>query len=428
MDRLPLQPNSPVKPLSKDTRDFRIGYVFQLPKISEIPLTDWFFDTPLEIKNQADRASDGLDDMCVAAGATSVAEDHEGMLLDEGYAFAKMKQLMGDWQEFGGDLRTMAKAACKFGFLPKSKSPFSDRKRNFVANWENWPDIYDEYAAEHAQASYFLIEGPYDYFDNIRAALWLFREKKHSVLAASYWYPAYAFPAVIPKVPQTAQPTAHAFKVRIGQKIIDGVPHLAIQQSYGEGAGENGTQYFPREVVNREWKDFGAFMFVDIDPEDVKQMKVSILQRIIRLLQKMLYVVQSAPPPTITPAPAPTPEPVPEPVPEPESLQDMARRVCGEEKLAQSMTADLMATIHGESSWNPTAINRNDNGTTDYGLCQFNSKWYIGPTLEVKTPEEALQNPEKCVRVMARAFLRGRAIDWIAYRNGSYKKYLSLYS
>ena len=44
------------------------------------------------------------------------------------------------------------------------------------------------------------------------------------------------------------------------------------------------------------------------------------------------------------------------------------------------------------------------------------------------TPEEALNDPEKCVRVMARAFKRGRAIDWIAYRNGSYKQYLPLYS
>jgi hypothetical protein len=112
-----------------------------------------------------------------------------------------------------------------------------------------------------------------------------------------------------------------------------------------------------------------------------------------------------------------------------ESLADMVLRVCREEKLSATATAELFATISGESQFNPRAINNNRDEhnvivSTDYGLCQLNSRWYIGPNKDVKTPDEALSNPEKCVRVMARAFKAGRADDWIAHRNGAYLMYL----
>ena len=81
---------------------------------------------------------------------------------------------------------------------------------------------------------------------------------------------------------------------------------------------------------------------------------------------------------------------------------------------------DLVATIWAESNMDDRAINKNANGTTDYGLCQFNDYWYKNAI----SPEDALNDPEKAVNVMAQAWQSGRANDWIAFRNKTYLKYL----
>src|ERR1051325_436402 len=113
-------------------------------------------------------------------------------------------------------------------------------------------------------------------------------------------------------------------------------------------------------------------------------------------------------------------------LPKSETIEGMIVRVCKEEGLSAQLSIELYATIGAESGFNLNAQNKNKDGTTDYGLCQLNSYWYIGPNQSVKTPAQALSNPELCVRVMARAFKAGRANDWIAHRSGAYKTYLPL--
>ena len=69
---------------------------------------------------------------------------------------------------------------------------------------------------------------------------------------------------------------------------------------------------------------------------------------------------------------------------------------------------------------NPNAKNVNKNGTTDWGLCQFNDYWSSSQI----TPWEALNNPRKAVTLMAREVKAGRIWRWVAYNNGAYKKFL----
>ena len=45
---------------------------------------------------------------------------------------------------------------------------------------------------------------------------------------------------------------------------------LIAVNSYGEGAGKNGKHRVSREVIETYVKRFGAYMMVDIAPEDVK--------------------------------------------------------------------------------------------------------------------------------------------------------------
>jgi len=101
-------------------------------------------------------------------------------------------------------------------------------------------------------------------------------------------------------------------------------------------------------------------------------------------------------------------------------MEIMIRTIAREEGLSRAWEEILVAVIKCESGLNPRAINRNRDGTTDYGLCQFNDWWYRN----IISPEEALNNPEKAVRVMCQQFKKGRAMDWVCYKFGKYRKYL----
>lgn len=117
-------------------------------------------------------------------------------------------------------------------------------------------------------------------------------------------------------------------------------------------------------------------------------------------------------------------------------VEAMVRRVCTEEGMNYTQIELIVAVIWAESGMNPKAINRkNRNGSVDYGLCQFNDArrddlkhdYWIGPGKKFSTPEEVLNDPEKCVRVMCWRVKQKNGIkDWAAFNNGSYLKYLKV--
>lgn len=430
---LPLKPN-------RKRKKYRLGNAFPLPRIQDVPLIDFELDeNPIE--DQTLKA-DTLDDMCTAYALTSVLEPQEGVQLDPGYSFAKGKQREGRYDTFGLDLDDIGMTAIKWGALPLSKSPFPDKPRSFVANWKNWPALYDHYAKEHKQAAMLWVKGPYDTFDNIRASLWLLKNlpeprRRAGIMAGAYWHFETGEDGVVRRY-LGGKDVGHAFRIR-GQQMVNGVPHLLVQNSYGTGNGFRGLYYFPREIVNQTFAPYGQAIFVDMTSEELEKIEhrfIAILKSFVRLLTGQLEDITPKPIPAETPVePKPTPEPMPE-----ETLQDMARRVCKEVGLTTNMTRDLMATIHGESGWNPRARGINyKKGTkivlsTDWGLCQFNDAknakgvpYWIGPGAAFSSVDEVLSNPEKCVRVMCQTWKRGRARDWSAFRFGHYKQYLHLY-
>src|SRR3990167_9533720 len=179
---------------------------------------------------------------------------------------------MGDSKPWGADLRSACKSHQKFGALPKDKSPMNLTTESIdtLRDWKNWHEKFDEEAKPYKKKSYFRVDnGVYDTFDNIRASLWKHREEKRFVVTGAVWQSAWN--SVVPKT-KSSVVGGHAFTV-IGQKMIVGEqgaePYLVVQNSYGKNFGDNGLNYFPREVVNREFT-FGSFMFLDRDPEEVK--------------------------------------------------------------------------------------------------------------------------------------------------------------
>lgn len=101
-------------------------------------------------------------------------------------------------------------------------------------------------------------------------------------------------------------------------------------------------------------------------------------------------------------------------------MELMIREMAKEKGLREQTTDILVAVIKCESGLNPRAINKNSNGTIDYGLCQFNDYWYHN----IISPEVALNNPKKAVEVMIEQLKKNRANDWICYRSKKYKEFL----
>lgn len=253
-----------LRELPPDGRDFTLGGVFGDGSLVDVPDGDFFVGVPLGIKDQKDS------DYCTAFAACAVSEDQEKVKLSPYYNFAKTKQIMGDKDSWGADLRSACKSFVKYGSVKDDEDPWYVKKnpfdRELVADWTKWPPIYDELAAKHKKKSYFKVQGPTgNMFNDIRIALWKHRKDRASVLVGLKWRHHWSNLAggIIDEVGEGSY-TPHAFKI-FGQKEINGKIYLIAQLSNGTENGDKGFFYLAEEVVS-ETAPYGAFMFKDIDP------------------------------------------------------------------------------------------------------------------------------------------------------------------
>lgn len=111
----------------------------------------------------------------------------------------------------------------------------------------------------------------------------------------------------------------------------------------------------------------------------------------------------------------------------PANCRHNVRVIADLEGLTTQQKIDLSSTVHCESNYNPSCVHPNIvNGavsSTDYGICQINDYWHIGPGKDFPSSQYVLQNPEACVRWMARQFKAGNARAWVCYLKGMYLNY-----
>ena len=88
-------------PLKKDNRDYSYTKVFGALVL--LPTSDFLVGETYMIEDQKGS------DYCTAYAVSTISEIQEGIDLDPLYAFAKIKQIAGDWKPWGADLRS----ACK---------------------------------------------------------------------------------------------------------------------------------------------------------------------------------------------------------------------------------------------------------------------------------------------------------------------------
>lgn len=246
----------------EDPNIFKVGAVFDLPALSELP-EEFTISLP-RVLDQGDT------DFCTAAASGILTEAHEGVELAWPWVFAVGKLLEGEGPDtFGLQLQTVCKVLCKFGIPEVADLPpgFLNQSPEILRRIENWdPELYNK-ALKHQQGSYISVEGVFDTFDDIRATIWKFRNDKSGVMLGVMW--SWALSQVIMEVDGQGQ-FGHAM-VNVGWRVRDGKTYLYIQGSSGESAGENGRHYFSREVINNNVKKFGAYLIHDLKKEDVEQ-------------------------------------------------------------------------------------------------------------------------------------------------------------
>ncbi len=105
----------------------------------------------------------------------------------------------------------------------------------------------------------------------------------------------------------------------------------------------------------------------------------------------------------------------------PSDARKSVRIICDEMGLSVADKNLLCQVIHCESGFRTDAVNHNKDGTTDFGIIQANTRWYIGSGKPLASIKEAVENPEKCIRIMIARFKQGGLTDWICFRSGQYK-------
>ena len=109
----------------------------------------------------------------------------------------------------------------------------------------------------------------------------------------------------------------------------------------------------------------------------------------------------------------------------PAAARHSCRVIMDEYNLRWSEKDLLCAVIQGESGFDIHAVGKpNYDGSQDYGIVQMNSKFWIGEGKLFKNPQEVFDDPPKSVRFMVDSYKEGHLKWWIAYKNGSYKKFL----
>lgn len=113
----------------------------------------------------------------------------------------------------------------------------------------------------------------------------------------------------------------------------------------------------------------------------------------------------------------------------PAGTKKLIQQLCTDNNLNNDQADIICACIEQESQFNINAINYNRNAqdqvvSTDYGICQINDYYHIGPGKDFPNAQYVLENPDKCVEYMIKCYKEGHLDWWVSYSSDAYKRYL----
>ena len=249
--------NFGLQPLKKDDRDFALGAIFDLGDPTTLP-SHFELELPYPAKDQ--RGSD----YCTAYASCGLSELQEGVELEPSFSFAMSKEVSGDISAWGQNLRDAMKAHVKYGGLDTAFSPYSLTNKDdaFLRDPASWNSALRELALPHRKKSFFKVQGRYNAFDDIRLALYKFREEKQAVEIGVEW----GWDIREYQIKEKRSGFGHAVYAYGWSG-----DYLLIRNSYGSLAGKEGNHAIHKDIINEYADRFGAYMLVDIDKEQAKK-------------------------------------------------------------------------------------------------------------------------------------------------------------
>ncbi len=435
-----------LKPTPVDPRDKRFHFHKLFGTTVDLP-TELDLDAHLTMPDQM---ADRRPTECTAFTVTDIATDQDKVLYSHDFQMMKTLVAMGIKDATNGaDLRTAFSVPSTAGLLPKTQEPsfMASATQEWAINPANWPIVTGiVYKPNYIPIS---PEGT-DWFDAIRNAL----SKGFTVGMGTQWSPDFETSSVILTENPTKLYFGHAWKV-LGVHLINGVLYLRVKSWQGQKY-DHGICYMSRTLVNKlmsQWGTYAATLaHLDSDVVDtLKQQKITLMEQLLALYQNLLHVlIEASKTAPVAPVQVPvvvsttttTKVPVTIPPMNPDELLPWdtshslthenfhnVRVLCDLEGLSPELKEELCATVWGESDFNTHAKCENyklrSDGTrvlasTDHGISQWNDYWHKSEI----TPDEAVNDPEKAVRLMCKYFLKGEADQWVAHKTGRFKQFL----
>lgn len=291
--------------LRRDKRDRSHHLTFGAVSMAELPAE--YIVQPLDIDDQ------GFTLFCTSHATSESAESQFGEILSPDFTAAATSEIAGENIALtGADLRDAMKAGSKFGFLPQRLAPFTWREKGdkFVADLKNWSQELIDAAKKYLMDGYYTVDGPRDFFDNARMALWMARQDaadpNRTIDVGSRWYDEWERVGPDGIIPEnySKQISLHAHRI-LGWTTINGVLHIVDQQAQGKKWGKNGLCFFPRSVVNKEFgSTFGAYIFrKNPDPSTIKTIStmLGIISKIVAFYTQIVSSLKATPTPVVTP-------------------------------------------------------------------------------------------------------------------------------
>lgn len=246
-------------PLPKDERDFQLGALVKYPLLTELP-ESFSLGAPLTIKDQN---ADGNEDACTGYGTAGMNEYQENIPLSGAFSFAVGKADDLNKSSWGNDLRSAFRGVQKRGIAEETALSEEDKKLSPQArrDLENWSKPARTNALIHSKKAYVQTKGPYNAFNNIRCALWMYRDEKRAVGFGVKW--GWNLSDYI--LSGTPDGFGH-FMYAIGWQG----DYLIVVNSAGRNAGRDGIHLVHKDTIEAYIPTFGAYQFIDLTPEEVK--------------------------------------------------------------------------------------------------------------------------------------------------------------
>lgn len=237
----------------RDKRNFQLGAVTELPPLEELPKE---YKVELAVKDQKDS------DFCTGMVGSLMSEAQEGVVLSPEWWFAMSKRLSGNVDKWGQSVHYALKVGLVFGAVEKALAEWSleNKDVSFLRDPDNWPEDFVEKAKEHLKEAYFEVSGPYDHFDNARAAMWKYRDEERILGMGLKWGWSFQDQMLL-NIPSHGG--GHMIS-EVGWKLFNDEPLIDMQNSYGIEAGDEGHFYMNREVFNHFAERYGVFMYKDM--------------------------------------------------------------------------------------------------------------------------------------------------------------------